>query len=81
MLKNLSSFQLFQKALAAVSRVKFSNTHLSLSTVQDLKDYSEHEQSWLQRQISICTLNHHSEPQTYFLSLVIAYNSDSRLQS
>ena len=37
--------------------------------------------SWLQRQISICTLNHHSESQTYFLSLVIAYNSDSRLQS
>ena len=52
-----------------------------LASEQDLKDYSVHGQSWLQRQILICTLNHHSESQMCFLSLVTAYDSDSRPQS
>ena len=52
-----------------------------LASEQDLKDYSENGQSWLQRQILICILNHHSESQMYFLSLVIAYDSNSRPQS
>ena len=52
-----------------------------LASEQDLKDYSENGQSWLQRQILICILNHHSESQMYFLSLVIAYDSDSRPHS
>ena len=57
---------------------EFSSTHLSLSTQQDLKDYSEHGQNWLKLQISIYRLNHHFESQMYFLSLVIAYNSHSQ---
>ena len=66
------------KGFSSCFASEFSSTHLSLSTEQDLKDYSEHGKNWLKRQISICKLNHHFEFQMYFLFLVIAYNSDSQ---
>ena len=55
------------KGFSSCLASEFSSTHLSLSTEQDLKDYSEHGKNWLKRQISICKLNHQ-----------IAYNSDSQ---